>query len=60
VKGAILLYYSLIDKINPFALIGVLVGVVLLGQPFSKVIFMIGFPVILFCTAAHMVLDHYV
>ncbi len=54
------IFKKLLGKIDLFALIGVLVGVVLLGQPFSKVIFMIGFPVILFCTALHMVLDHYV
>jgi len=53
-------FKKLLGKIDLFALIGVLVGVVLLGQPFSKVMFMIGFPVILFCTAVHMVLDHYV
>ncbi len=53
-------FKKLLGKIDLFALIGVLAGVVLLGQPFSKVIFIIGFPVILFCTAVHMVLDHYV
>ena len=49
----------MLNRLDTFALIGVLIGVVLLGQPFSKVVFIIGFPVILFCTAAHMVLDHY-
>jgi len=53
-------FKKLLGKIDLFALIGILLGVVLLGQPFSKVIFVIGFPLILFCTAAHMVLDHYV
>lgn len=46
-------------KADVIALIGVLVGVVFLGQPFSKVVFMFGFPVILLSTAVHMVLDHY-
>jgi hypothetical protein len=46
-------------KADLVALIGVLVGVVFLGQPFSKVVFMFGFPVILLSTAVHMVLDHY-
>ncbi len=48
-----------LKKADLVALIGVLVGVAFLGQPFSKVVFMFGFPVILFSTAVHMVLDHY-
>jgi uncharacterized membrane protein YfcA len=54
------LFKKILRRIDLFALVGVLVGVVLLGQPISKVVFMIGFPLILFCTALHMVLDHYV
>jgi hypothetical protein len=46
-------------KADIIALMGVLFGVILLGQPFSKVVFMFGFPVILLSTAVHMVLDHY-
>jgi hypothetical protein len=53
-------FKKLLGRIDIFALIGVLLGVVLLGQPFSKFIFIIGFPLILFCTVVHMVLDHYV
>ena len=49
---------KLLAKIDFYALIGVLVGVVLLGQPFSKFLFVIGFPLILVCTVTHMVLDH--
>ena len=49
---------KLLGKIDLYALIGVLVGVVLLGQPFSKTLFIIAFPLILVCTVAHMVLDH--
>ena len=45
-------------KIDLYALIGVLVGVFLMGQPFSEILFMFGFPVVLVCTASHMVLDH--
>ena len=54
------LFKKILGRIDLFALVGVLVGVVLLGQPISKIVFMIGFPLILFCTALHMVLDHYV
>lgn len=53
-------FKKVFGKVDFFALIGVLVGVILLGQPFSKLVFIIGFPLILFCTAVHMVLDHYV
>jgi hypothetical protein len=49
---------KLLGKIDLYALIGVLIGVVLLGQPFSKTLFIIAFPLILVCTVAHMVLDH--
>lgn len=49
---------QLLAKIDFYALVGVLVGVVLLGQPFSKFLFVIGFPLILLCTLTHMVLDH--
>lgn len=51
-------YKKLLGKIDLYALIGVLVGVVLLGQPFSKFLFILAFPLILVCTIAHMVLDH--
>ncbi len=51
-------YKKLLEKIDLYALIGVLVGVVLLGQPFSKFLFILAFPLILVCTVAHMVLDH--
>ena len=51
-------YKKLLGKIDLYALIGVLVGVVLLGQPFSKFLFILAFPLILVCTVAHMVLDH--
>ena len=47
-----------LGKIDLYALIGVLVGVVLLGQPFSKFLFILAFPLILICTVAHIVLDH--
>ena len=50
--------WKLLGKIDLYALIGVLIGVVLLGQPFSKFFFMIGFPLILLCTVVHIVLDH--
>jgi hypothetical protein len=48
----------LLEKIDTLALAGVLIGVFFMGQPFSKAIFLIGFPVVLCCTALHMVLDH--
>jgi hypothetical protein len=51
-------FKKLFGKIDLYALIGVLVGVVLLGQPFSKFLFIVAFPVILLCTVTHMVLDH--
>ena len=51
-------FRKLLGKIDFYALIGVLIGVVLLGQPFSKFLFIIGFPLILLCTVVHMVLDH--
>jgi len=51
-------FRKLLGKIDLYALIGVLIGVVLLGQPFSKFFFIIGFPLILLCTVVHMVLDH--
>ncbi len=50
---------KVLGRIDLFVLLGILVGVILLGQPFSKFVFIIGFPLILFCTAVHMVLDHY-
>jgi uncharacterized membrane protein YfcA len=49
---------KLLGKIDIYALIGVLVGVFLLGQPFSKLLFIVAFPLILICTVTHMVLDH--
>jgi len=49
---------QLLATIDFYALIGVLVGVFLLGQPFSKFLFVIGFPLILVCTVTHMILDH--
>lgn len=51
-------FKKLLGKIDFYALIGVLIGVVLLGQPFSKFFFIIGFPLILLCTVVHIVLDH--
>ncbi len=49
---------KLLGKIDIYALIGVLVGVFLLGQPFSKLLFIVALPLILICTVTHMVLDH--
>ncbi len=49
---------QLLTNIDFYALIGILVGVFLLGQPFSKFLFVIGFPLILVCTVTHMILDH--
>ncbi|MBW2429121.1 MAG: hypothetical protein JRF56_09195 [Deltaproteobacteria bacterium] len=51
-------FKKLLEKIDLYALIGVLAGVVLLGQPFSKFLFIVAFPLILICTVTHMVLDH--
>jgi hypothetical protein len=51
---------DMLEKIDLYALIGILVGVVLLGQPFSKVLFVIGFPLILVSIALHNVIDHLV
>ena len=51
-------FKKVLGKIDLYALIGVLVGVVLLGQPFSKFLFIVAFPMILICTVTHMVLDH--
>ena len=51
-------FKKLVGKIDFYALIGVMVGVVLLGQPFSKFLFIVAFPLILICTVTHMVLDH--
>jgi hypothetical protein len=51
-------FKKVLGKIDLYALIGVLVGVVLLGQPFSKFLFIVAFPLILICTVTHMVLDH--
>ena len=51
-------FKKLLRKIDLYALIGVLVGVVLLGQPYSKFLFIVAFPLILICTVTHMVLDH--
>lgn len=51
-------FKKLLGKIDLYVLVGVLVGVVLLGQPFSKFLFIVAFPLILICTVAHMVLDH--
>lgn len=48
----------LLEKIDTLALAGVLVGVFFMGQPFSKAIFLIGFPVVLCCTVLHMLVDH--
>ena len=51
-------FKKMLGKIDLYALIGVLVGVFLLGQPFSKFLFIVAFPLILICTITHMVLDH--
>jgi len=51
---------KLLNRIDLIALVGILVGVVFIGQPLSKFIFVIAFPVILFFTVFHMVLDHYI
>jgi len=49
-----------LNRMDLIALVGVLVGVVFIGQPLSKIIFVVAFPVILFFTALHMVVDHYI
>ena len=51
---------KMLNKLDVIALIGVLLGIVLIGQPLSKIIFVVAFPVILFFTALHMVVDHYI
>ena len=51
-------FKKLLAKIDLYVLVGVLVGVVLIGQPFSKFLFIVAFPLILICTVTHMVLDH--
>lgn len=55
-----LLTKKLLNRLDLIALVGVLVGVVFIGQPLSKVVFVIAFPVILFFTAVHMVVDHFI
>jgi hypothetical protein len=50
----------MLNKLDVIALIGVLLGIVFIGQPLSKIIFVVAFPVILFFTALHMVVDHYI
>ncbi|MBD3307837.1 hypothetical protein GF339_15500 [candidate division KSB3 bacterium] len=47
-----------LELIDNIALAGVLVGVAFMGQPFSKTIFLLGFPVVLGCTLVHVVIDH--
>jgi divalent metal cation (Fe/Co/Zn/Cd) transporter len=51
---------KLLNRVDLIALVGVLLGVVFIGQPLSKIVFVIAFPVILFFTALHMVVDHYI
>jgi hypothetical protein len=51
---------KMLNKLDVIALIGVLLGIVFIGQPLSKIIFVVAFPVILFFTALHMVVDHYI
>jgi hypothetical protein len=51
---------KLLNRMDLIALVGVLVGVVFIGQPLSKIVFVIAFPVILFFTAVHMVVDHFI
>jgi divalent metal cation (Fe/Co/Zn/Cd) transporter len=51
---------KLLNRIDLVALVGVLVGVVFIGQPLSKIVFVVAFPVILFFTALHMVVDHFI
>jgi uncharacterized membrane protein YfcA len=51
---------KLLNRLDVIALVGVLLGVVFIGQPLSKFIFVVAFPVILFFTALHMVLDHFI
>ena len=55
-----LLTKKLLNRLDLIALVGVLVGVVFIGQPLSKLVFVIAFPVILFFTAVHMVVDHFI
>lgn len=49
-----------LNRLDIAALIGILVGIVFIGQPLSKFIFVIAFPVILIFTAIHMVVDHFI
>lgn len=51
---------KLLNRIDLIALAGVLLGIVFIGQPLSKFIFVIAFPVILIFTALHMVVDHFI
>ena len=49
-----------LNRLDLIALVCVLAGVVFIGQPLSKFVFVIAFPVILFFTALHMVVDHFI
>jgi hypothetical protein len=51
---------SLLNRLDIIALVGVLIGVVFIGQPLSKIVFVVAFPLILFFTALHMVVDHFI
>ena len=49
---------NVLEKLDNIALAGVLVGIFFMGQPFSKTIFLLGFPVVLGCTILHNIVDH--
>lgn len=49
-----------LNRLDIVALVGILVGIVFIGQPLSKFIFVIAFPTILIFTAIHMVVDHFI
>jgi hypothetical protein len=51
---------KLLNRLDIIALVGVLAGVVFIGQPLSKIVFVVAFPLILFFTALHMVVDHFI
>jgi hypothetical protein len=51
---------KVLNRLDIIALVGVLAGVVFIGQPLSKIVFVVAFPLILFFTALHMVVDHFI
>jgi len=49
----------LVEKLDRAALILMVMGIILLFQPFSKILFTVGFPVLIGTYFLHSIFDHF-